>query len=333
MLEVVREELALGVVAREAQRRLGEVVRAERAEVGELGDLVGPDAGARQLDHRAAQVLDRRLLGRDALGQLAQARELLAEADERVHDLDERRRRPCARRRRRRRARSPAPASRRSPGHCRPSRQPRVPSIGFASCSSPIRRRIVVRGRLLERGQELVQRRVEQADRDREARPSPRRSPRSRTAAAGSSLSSAARRPASSRAMIISCTIGSRSWAMNMCSVRQRPMPSAPNSRALAASSGVSAFARTRSRRSSSAQSRIVPKFSSIAGGTSRTGPTITRPVPPSIVITSPAFSCAPRSSPCRRARRSRGPRSPPRTACPSRARRPPRARSCRRAR
>ena len=36
---------------------------------------------------------------------------------------------------------------------------------------------------------------------------------------------------------------------MNMCSVRQRPMPSAPNSRAFAASSGVSAFARTRSRR------------------------------------------------------------------------------------
>ena len=37
---------------------------------------------------------------------------------------------------------------------------------------------------------------------------------------------------------------------MNMCSVRQRPIPSAPNSRAFAASSGVSAFARTRSRRS-----------------------------------------------------------------------------------
>ena len=82
---------------------------------------------------------------------------------------------------------------------------------------------------------------------------------------------------------------------MNMCSVRQRPMPSAPNSRALAASSGVSAFARTRSRRSSSAQSRIVPKFSSIAGGTRRTGPMMTRPVPPSIVITSPTLStCSP---------------------------------------
>ena len=68
-------------------------------------------------------------------------------------------------------------------------------------------------------------------------------------------------------------------------------MPSAPNSRALAASSGVSAFARTRMRLSSSAQPRIVPKFSSIAGGTSGTEPMITSPVPPSIVIRSPAAS------------------------------------------
>ena len=153
----------------------------------------------------------------------------------------------------------------------------------------------LVRGRLLERRQELVQRRVEQADRDREAGhrlEDPLEVGLLDRAAAGRARPAA---PASSRAMIISCTTGSRSGAMNMCSVRQRPMPSAPNSRALAASSGVSAFARTRSRRSSSAQSRIVPKFSSIAGGTSRTGPTITRPVPPSIVITSPTFSvCSP---------------------------------------
>ena len=74
VLEVVGEELPLGVVAREAERRLGEVVRAERAEVGDLGDLVGPDARARQLDHRAAQVRDRGLLRRDALGQLPQPR-------------------------------------------------------------------------------------------------------------------------------------------------------------------------------------------------------------------------------------------------------------------
>ncbi len=90
---------------------------------------------------------------------------------------------------------------------------------------------------------------------------------------------------------------------MNMCSVRQRPIPSAPNSRAFAASSGVSAFARTRSRRKSSAQPRIVPKFSSIAGGTSGTAPTITRPVPPSIVSWSPSRSS---SSPIRIVRASR---------------------------
>ena len=41
----------------------------------------------------------------------------------------------------------------------------------------------------------------------------------------GSSLSSAARRPASSRARIISRMTGRRSSPKNMCSVRQRPMP------------------------------------------------------------------------------------------------------------
>ena len=66
---------------------------------------------------------------------------------------------------------------------------------------------------------------------------------------------------------------------MNMCSVRQRPIPSAPNSRALAASSGVSAFARTLRRRTSSAQPRIVSKFSLICGGTRSTSSRITLPV------------------------------------------------------
>ena len=73
-----------------------------------------------------------------------------------------------------------------------------------------------------------------------------------------------------------------------MCSVRQRPIPSAPNSRALVACSGVSAFARTFIRRISSDQPRMVWKSSLIRGGTRLTAPTITRPVPPSIVITSP---------------------------------------------
>ena len=56
-----------------------------------LGDLVGAHAGARELDHRPDEILELSLLGRDADGQLAQPLQLLAEADERVHDLDERR--------------------------------------------------------------------------------------------------------------------------------------------------------------------------------------------------------------------------------------------------
>src|SRR5207253_3378807 len=56
--EVEGEELPLGVVAREAERRLCQVVRAAREEVRLLGDLVRPDARARQLDQRAAEVLE-----------------------------------------------------------------------------------------------------------------------------------------------------------------------------------------------------------------------------------------------------------------------------------
>ena len=110
----------------------------------------------------------------------------------------------------------------------------------------------------------------------------------------GSSRSSAARRPSSFSAMIISRTTGSRSGAMNMCSVRQRPIPCAPNSRALRASSGVSAFARTRRRRSSSAQPSTVWKSSLMSGATSSTAPRMTSPVPPSIVIVSPSRTSCP---------------------------------------
>jgi hypothetical protein len=56
-----------------------------------LGDLVRPHAGAWQLDHRAAEVLDQALVLDRVHGQLAQAMQLLGEADQRVHDLDERR--------------------------------------------------------------------------------------------------------------------------------------------------------------------------------------------------------------------------------------------------
>jgi hypothetical protein len=48
-------------------------------------------------------------------------------------------------------------------------------------------------------------------------------------------------------ATIISRIAVMRSPSKNMCSVRQSPIPSAPNARAMRASRGVSAFARTRS--------------------------------------------------------------------------------------
>src|SRR5206468_9718786 len=44
LLEVEGEELSFGVVAGKAERRLRQVVRPEREEVGLLGNLVGPDA-------------------------------------------------------------------------------------------------------------------------------------------------------------------------------------------------------------------------------------------------------------------------------------------------
>ncbi len=88
--------------------------------------------------------------------------------------------------------------------------------------------------------------------------------------------------------MIIARIFGWRSAAMNMCSVRHRPMPCAPNSRARRASSGVSAFVRTSSRRSSSAHSSVRWKFGSGGGSTRSTSSTVTSPEVPSIAIWSP---------------------------------------------
>ncbi len=61
----------------------------------------------------------------------------------------------------------------------------------------------------------------------------------------GSSLSSAALRSASVSARIISRIASMRLPSKNMCSVRVRPMPTAPNATALAACFGSSAFVRT----------------------------------------------------------------------------------------
>jgi hypothetical protein len=91
--------------------------------------------------------------------------------------------------------------------------------------------------------------------------------------------------------MIMARIFGARSAAMNMCSVRHSPMPSAPYSCAVRASSGVSAFARTRSRRCSSAQRRTVRNSSVHSGADNGTSSVVTSPVVPLMAILSPSRS------------------------------------------
>ena len=140
--------------------------------------------------------------------------------------------------------------------------------------------------------------------------------------------------PSELSARIISRTARMRSPSKNMCSVRQRPMPSAPNSRAARASFGVSALARTCMRRTASAQPISVPKSPVSSGCSVGTRPSKTSPVravdgddvagPPGLAGDRHGAELRRRSSPRRRRRR---------RACPCRARRPPRGWSCRRAR
>jgi hypothetical protein len=76
-------------------------------------------------------------------------------------------------------------------------------------------------------GQELVQGRIEQADRDRQ--PLMMREQLDEVVALhGQELGERGAPPASSSARIISRTATMRSPSKNMCSVRHRPMPSAP---------------------------------------------------------------------------------------------------------
>ena len=92
VLEVAGEELPLGVVTRHAECGLGEVVRAEREEVGFDGDLVRAHTRPGQLDHRSDQIrVVEAFRRRRSFRQLAQPAQLLRETDQGVHDLDERR--------------------------------------------------------------------------------------------------------------------------------------------------------------------------------------------------------------------------------------------------
>ena len=68
-------------------------------------------------------------------------------------------------------------------------------------------------------------------------------------------------------------------------------MPSQPKLRAVDASSGVSALARTLSVRISSTHSISLPKSPVSSGWIFGTSPFITWPVEPSMVIVSPSFS------------------------------------------
>src|SRR5260221_930609 len=90
-LLVLLEE-ARGIVAAEAEGGLGEVVGAEAEELGTLGDMGGPQVGARQLDHGADEIFELLAgelshLGRDLVDHDLHQVELLARGDERNHDL------------------------------------------------------------------------------------------------------------------------------------------------------------------------------------------------------------------------------------------------------
>ncbi len=85
-----------------------------------------------------------------------------------------------------------------------------------------------------------------------------------------------------------------RSSAKNMCSVRHKPTPSAPNRRAISASSGVSALHRTPKRRYLSAQAISSAKSPPRSASTSGACPRMTCPEAPSMVIKSPARTSTP---------------------------------------
>ena len=82
----------------------------------------------------------------------------------------------------------------------------------------------------------------------------------------GNNFANAASRPLVSLAIIICRTAMIRSASKNICSVRHRPIPSAPKSSATWASVVVSALARTPSRRRSSAHFIMVPNALDIFG-------------------------------------------------------------------
>ena len=95
LLEVRGHHAALDVVTAEAERHLGEVVGTETEEVGLFGDLVRAQRGARSFDHRADSdvgLVPHPLQGRVDLGLHPAARQcqLFAGDGERDHHFDDR---------------------------------------------------------------------------------------------------------------------------------------------------------------------------------------------------------------------------------------------------
>src|SRR5947199_2454826 len=90
-INVLEQELTLGIVAAIAEGRLCQVVRAEAEEVGNGGNLVSSECCTRHFDHRTKLVLDRtsfaRNLLRDGLKLTTYFLQLIDVSDERDHDL------------------------------------------------------------------------------------------------------------------------------------------------------------------------------------------------------------------------------------------------------
>ena len=258
-LEVGGHQPALDVVAAEPEGHLGQVVRAEAEEVRALREVGGDERGARRLDHRADRHLqssarrdgdgldERELDPRPGEGQLG------ARDRERDHDLDDRsatllealdgglQERAHLHLVEAGAHHAEADAARAEHRvHLAPRR-----AAAYRARSSALSPSVAsFTLELLGRREELVQRGVEQPHRDRQA--VHRLEDLEEVGALGDAeLLERVVPPRRSDARIMRRTIGRRSSARNMCSVRHSPIPSAPSRRAVAASGPVSAFART----------------------------------------------------------------------------------------
>ena len=254
LLQVADDEVPLGVVAREPERRLRQVVGAEGEELGLRCDLAGGERGPRDLDHRAELVrhCDSLLLLhvlRHGLEQRVHLLQLCERADKRDHDLRTRIDPALAQVAGRLDDRAHLHArylgkEDRQADAAQPEHRVRLVQVEHAREHAvelvQLGRLLVRRAQdrrlgdeLLEIGQELVQRRITTGLPAITLR-IPRKYPRW----IGSRRASCFSRSGVVPAMIMALTIGSRSDSMNMCSVRHRPTPCAPFSSALRASRG-----------------------------------------------------------------------------------------------